>query len=300
MAGFGIPYMGSKNTIAKQICSLFPPATNFYDLFGGGFSITHCMLERRSKDFKHFHFNELRENICDLIKDAISGKYNYDRFKPEWVDRETFFKNKEKDPYIKMCWSFGNNGEAYLFGKDIEQYKKSMHNAIVFNRFDKTAKEVFGIEAFAEGYSIQQRRLFLLNKIVWRNNNREKKPKRGEIKQLQRLEQLERLQQLKFYNMDYKKVPILENSIIYCDPPYHGTVGYDKNINFNHKEFLDWADKQTNPVFISEYNISDPRFTLVKTIKKRSMLCSNKDKCVPKIEKVYVNKIGLRKVLGKT
>jgi DNA adenine methylase len=97
---------------------------------------------------------------------------------------------------------------------------------------------------------------------------------------------------LEFYNLSYEQVPIKENSVIYCDPPYAGTAEYDGG--FDHKKFLDWCHEQKNPVFISEYEINDDRFSQVLQIKKRSMLSSNK-KMKVKLERVYVNKAGLYK-----
>jgi site-specific DNA-adenine methylase len=55
---YGIPYMGSKSKIIHKISRFFPPADNFYDLFGGGFSVTHFMIEHRKRDFKEFHFKQ--------------------------------------------------------------------------------------------------------------------------------------------------------------------------------------------------------------------------------------------------
>ena len=120
MSNFGITYMGSKSKICKEICGIFPKAENFYDLFGGGFSITDCMIRYRSKDYLQFHFNEIRPRICDLIKDAIAGKYNYKVFKPKFISREEFFERKEKDAYVKIIWSFGT------MEKPIFLEKKSM------------------------------------------------------------------------------------------------------------------------------------------------------------------------------
>lgn len=121
---YGIPYQGSKTKIIADIARYFPPADNFYDLFGGGFSASHYMLARRSKSFKNFYYNELRSGMCELIQDAIAGKYNYKLFKPEWISREKFMADKESNAYVKIIWSFGNNGDTYLFGADIEQEKK--------------------------------------------------------------------------------------------------------------------------------------------------------------------------------
>ncbi len=325
MAQYGIPYMGSKDSICDELVRIFPKAKNFYDLFGGGFSVTHAMMVRRSKDFSHFHYNEIRPGMCELIKDAIAGKYSYDFYHPPWVSREEFFEKLDKDPLIKILWSFGNNGKAYLFGKQIEPYKRSMHNAIVFNEFDELAKQVFQMENFKEGYSIQAKRLFLRNKIehyrktkvpefLWPFLNEKSLAivKRGnqpehlqqlqhleqlqQVERLEQLERLERLQQLRqlerlsFSNKSYDEIKIESDSVIYCDPPYAGTADYDGG--FNHKKFFDWADAQSVPVFISEYDISDKRFTCVWKIEKRSMLSSDKTMKL-KQEKVYLNKAGI-------
>lgn len=313
MAKYGLPYMGSKDSICDELIRNFPKADNFYDLFGGGFSVTHAMLVNRSKDFSEFHYNEIRPGLCALIKDAIDGKYNYKIFNPEFVDRETFFSRKEKEPYIKICWSFGNNGKNYIFSKEIEPYKKSMHQAVVFNEFDDLAKEVFGCSGFREGYSINSRRLILRSRIEQFRKTKNIPqllvrflPKKTQIfnrlqqlqqlqqlEQLQRLEQLQQLEQLKrlkFTNMSYNEVEIKPNSIIYCDPPYHGTAKYDAE--FNHSKFLDWADRQINPVFISEYKIEDKRFKPLFKIQKRSMLSKDKTMKV-KNEFVFGNKSAI-------
>jgi hypothetical protein len=256
-------------------------------LFGGGFSITHFMLKRRSKDYKEFHFNEIRTGICELIKDSIAGKYNYSVYSPPWISREDFFAKKEIDPMVKIIWSFGNNGSNYLFGKDIEQDKKSMHMAIVFNEFDDRAKEIFGMEKFRDGFSIIDKRLSLKNRI-----KDEQLQRLEQLERLQQLQRLERLQQLSFYTGSYSDVPIKENSIIYCDIPYQGTAGYG---DFSHKDFFNWAHKQKNPVYISEYNISDSRFKLISSLRKISLL-SSKREYLQKDEKVYVNRAGWEKI----
>jgi 16S rRNA G966 N2-methylase RsmD len=201
---------------------------------------------------------------------------------------------------VKIIWSFGNNGQGYLFGKDIEQDKKSIHMAVVFNEFDNYAKEVFGMVKFRDGFDISAKRLFLKNRIKLLGKDRldlQQLERLERLQQLERLEQLERLQQLAFYNSNYSDVPIKENSVIYCDPPYAGTADYGSN--FNTKNLLDWADAQQNPVFISEYNIKDSRFTCIANFKKRSLLSANKDNELVKTEKVYVNKSGYAKLLSR-
>jgi site-specific DNA-adenine methylase len=303
MAEYGIPYMGSKSSICNELIKVFPKSDNFYDLFGGGFSVSNAMIVRRSQDYKSFHFNELRTGICELIKKAIAGEFNYNVFKPKFISREEFFAKVDTDAYIKCLWSFGNNGSAYLFSKEIEPYKRSMHNAIVLNEFDELAEKVFGFSGFADGYDIKDKRLFLRNKIEYYRKTKVPEflwpyldeealaivKRNNEVTQLRQLEQLERLERLEFYNTSYDKVPIKDSSVIYCDPPYAGTAEYDGQ--FNHKQFLDWAHEQKEPVFISEYNIPDKRFEAVFKIGKRSLLSSDKSMKV-KEERVYANNAG--------
>lgn len=284
MAKYGIPYQGSKGTIAKEICKIFPNAENFYDLFGGGFSIMHCMLETRTSDFKKFHFNEIRPGVCELVVRAIIGEYNYKIFKPKWVSREDFFAKKDSNPYIKLFWSFGNDGRSYLFGKKIESYKKSLHNAVVSNEFDEVAINALGIYKFEEGLSIKERRLMVRQLVKSLNPE----VPRDVLEQLQSLQQLEQIEHIAFYETSYEKVPILDNSIIYCDIPYMNTKDYDKNNTFDRGAFLDWAHAQKEPVFISEYEILDPRFKEVFSIKKRSLMAAG-NKRIIKVERVYAN-----------
>ena len=298
MAKYGIPYMGSKDKIAESIAMVFPKATHFYDLFGGGFSMSHCMLLNKRHRFQNFHYNEIKADIVDLVKRAIAGEFNYDRFKPKWISREDFFDNLD-DPYIRVCWSFGNNQKTYLFG-DIEPYKKSMHMAVIFDQFDETASKVLGFSSWpSEVKTVKQRRFYLGQKVAFDS----KGMSRGKLEQLQQLQQLERLQQLEqlqrleqferlerlhFTALDYRDVEILPSSVVYCDIPYQGTGCYGNN--FNHKDFFDWAASRPFPVYISEYNIDDHRFKLVYTVDKRSEFSVKKSNTIMS-EKVYWNKI---------
>jgi len=276
---YGITYQRSKTKIIADIAKFFPNADHFYDLFGGGFSASHYMLEHRSKSYKNFHYNEIRPGLCELIRDAINGKYNYEVFKPEWISRERFMRDKENDAYIKIIWSFGNNGEDYLFGKDIESQKRSMHQACVFDEFDDYFIKTFGIDKWPNDLDITGKRLYLKHLIRYIG--------RVDLQQLQRLQQLERLS---LSNLSYEQVKIELNSVIYCDIPYLGTAEYGDT--FNHAKFFDWAAAQDNPVFISEYDIKDDRFYLFKKFTHRSTYSSGGLKSIPVVEKLYGNKIA--------
>jgi DNA adenine methylase len=60
----------------------------------------------------------------------------------------------------------------------------------------------------------------------------------------------------------YDEFEILPNSIIYCDIPYFGTEKYAKQ-NFDYDKFYDWCEKQTVPVYISEYWMPEDRFECI-------------------------------------
>jgi hypothetical protein len=297
---YGIPYQGSKTNVIDAIAKFFPNADHFYDLFGGGFSVSHYILEHRRKSFKHFHYNEIRPGLAQLIKDAIAGKYNYSVFKPEWISREKFFKDKQSNCYIKIIWSFGNNGESYLFGKELESHKRSMHQAVVFDEFDIFMKDEFGLSEWPNRLDVTGKRLYL--------NHHLRMLKRVDLQQLQRLERLQRLQQLEqlerlqqlpqlqqlerlqLTSLDYRQVQIHPSSVIYCDIPYKGTASYGDE--FNHGEFFDWAASQMCPLFISEYAIDDDRFHLLKKISHRSTFSSGGAKNIPVVECLFGNKLA--------
>ena len=129
---YGIPYVGNKQKIAKEILEQLPPGNRLVDLFGGGGSITHYAMVNYPHKWKEFMYNDINPLITTLFKESITGKYDLSTFKPQWVSRDEFFKKKDEDGYIKYIWSHGNDGESYLYGEDIEEFKRNAHNFIVF------------------------------------------------------------------------------------------------------------------------------------------------------------------------
>ena len=130
---YGLPYMGSKNRIAKELITEIiwnePNAQIFIDLFAGGCAISHAAI--LSGSFKKVIANDINA-MPKLFKDAILGKYRNEK---RWISRDEFHKLKNTDMYIKSCWSFGNNGEDYLYGEHLEPYKKAYHYARVLGDF---------------------------------------------------------------------------------------------------------------------------------------------------------------------
>lgn len=306
MGKYGMPYQGSKSSICDKLLQQLPEAENFYDLFGGGGAVAHAAA--LSGKYKNVFYNEIDSKIARLFRDAIAGKYSYENFKPRWVSREEFEAEKPFDAHISLCWSFGNNQRDYLFSEKLEQYKKSMYQAVVFGEFDELSSQVLEISEWEPDESIKDRRLFLGHKIEHYQRtgipvclhpflSEKQLQQLRRLERLQQLESLERLQRLErlkgrsitIASEDYRNVPILPNSIVYCDIPYENTRGY--SIPFDRQSFLDWAANAPFPVYISEYGINDSRFLEVSRIEKRVLKCGSIKGKEKAIEKLYWNLI---------
>ncbi len=124
---YGLPYMGSKNSIAKNLIKQLPRRENFYDLFCGGGSMAHRAA--LSGKYKHIYCNDLTGAV-EYVERARRGEYDNRR---QWVDREYFIKNKNNDIFLTFMWSFGNNGQRYMYGQHIEPLKKRLHFAYIEN-----------------------------------------------------------------------------------------------------------------------------------------------------------------------
>ena len=282
MAKYGIPYQGSKSNIADSIITFLPKGERFVDLFGGGFAMSECAM--RSGKYKSFLYNELNPLLPELIKKAINGDFNYDKFKPEFVSREEFNEKKGKDGYIKYIWSFSNGGKNYLFSKELEPQKKSLHNFVVFGIKDDFIKTHFDdIDKYVKGDDIYKRRILLGRYMKMKQAKRP-------FRELQQLEQLERLQQLERLEINcgsYLDYEYREGDIVYCDPPYEGTAEYAGG--FDIKQFYDWVMSRPYQVWFSSYQISDKRPKMVWAKGKTNLMAGASEQ-KQNYECIYTNR----------
>lgn len=121
---YGLPYQGSKNKLAERIVQTLPKAKHLYDVFAGGCAVTHAAL--LSKKWECVHFSDVNDSVV-LFRDVMEGNIPDGS---EWISRDEFFLRKDSDPYIRILWSFGNNQKNYLYNRDIEPYKKAVHEMI--------------------------------------------------------------------------------------------------------------------------------------------------------------------------
>lgn len=123
----GLPYKGSKNSIAREIIDCLPAADVFVDLFAGGCAVTHAAM--LSRKYKRYICNDINDYPSFFIE-CMQGKHNI-RNHTEWISREDFFRLKDTDNYVKYVWSFGNNGKDYLYSKDKEEFKHCIHRLLM-------------------------------------------------------------------------------------------------------------------------------------------------------------------------
>lgn len=256
---YGLPYKGSKNSIAQWIISELPRADYFCDLFFGGGAVTHAAI--LSQKYKNFIINDIDARLPKFFIDCIEGKYTILNH-PEWVSRQEFKENKDADIYISLVWSFGNNGVDYLYGQDVEYMKHAYHIAVYNNDLDALKPYGYKLQP-SDKQGLYERYLDFQKQIIKINDK-----DRG-LESSQRLIALERinglssmsigpadaLNKIQTYGTDYQNIVLPDNALIYCDIPYRDTK-CDKYNGFDHDRFYEWAEKQDN-IFISEYSMPD-------------------------------------------
>jgi len=274
--GLGIPYMGSKRKLAPKIVDKIlednPKCKYFYDLFGGGGAISFEASQR----IDNVYYNEFDTGITELLQKIKKEGITEEFYK--WIDRETFFEMKEgkcwEGGFIKTCWSFGNNGNSYMYSKNIEEENITVNEA-----------------------RLKQQRIFTTTL-----NDKEKKELKekigcivegGNVRVIsQHLERIQHLQKLKDYinfnisNLSYEKVEIntpVEETIIYLDPPYQNTYQYQNDID--HEKLWEWVRNCPYKVYISSY---EAPFEEVLSMEHRTTVAQKANNKV--VEKLFVNK----------
>ena len=127
---YGVPYKGSKNRLAEQLVKRLPPAGTLIDVFAGGCAVTHAAMLARQ--YEKYIVNDFDGKGVECFLRAVNGEYADEK---RWITREDFFRLKDTDPYVALCWSFGNDTTRYLYSKEVEPWKRAYHYARVLGDF---------------------------------------------------------------------------------------------------------------------------------------------------------------------
>ena len=285
---FGLPYLGSKNFIAKWVCDILPNANTLYDLFAGGGAITHCAS--LNQKYNNYIVNDLNSLCINGLKMAYNGEFKNET---RWISREDFFKLRDTDYYVACCYSFGNSFRTYSYSKETAQLKKAMHYSVYFND-NSLLSEFINVDNLTyTSDNIQDRMIYLRKYMHNFTDFKDKKIQLQNLERLARIQSLECLQKdnIKFYSDDYQNIPLTDkDAVIYCDIPYANTAKYKHS--FDYERFYLWAEKQEVPVYISEYEMPKDRFVCVAEKEKICRFSSTNNSKVA-IERIFRPKTQL-------
>ena len=236
MSRYGMPYKGSKSSIAKWVIDVLPSAHTFIDLFAGGCAVTHAAM--LSDKYEKFICNDI-SGTPYIFREAIRGDFKGYATIP---DREGFFISD--DVALRLLYSFGNGQTSFLWGERYEALKvpaermltaPSMHERRTHYRTFMNELKKYVYEVVEECKDELQRPHELQG-----------------LEGLNRLEGLERLQGLELMVSDYKNVNLPADAVVYADPPYRNTGEHYGGFDFD--AFDEWLNTVDHPVYVSEYD----------------------------------------------
>lgn len=119
MKTYGMPFLGSKNAIAKKIIDFLPAGSCFVDLFGGGGAITHCAA--LSGKYEKIIYNEKNRGVCFLFFETC---HYHPHFLP-FCSREDFFNTN--DIKKRIVFSYAHNYWSYFCSKEKEKEQRLLY-----------------------------------------------------------------------------------------------------------------------------------------------------------------------------
>ena len=272
----GLPYKGSKNTIAEDLVKCMPRGNKLLDACCGGGAV--LMAAAMSGRCDKVVGNDINADTIALLDAVLIHKGQIEYEHPPVCTRDDFFHSLQRiangdftiqDCVNKYCASFGSDGKTYLYGYDIEECKTTAEMMISSSKL-KDRRHFYGkFMGFLLG-DFSDERKHRLEKLKYLN----------QLERLQRLERLERLERLDIFNINYS-----EFDIVYFDIPYKGTNKYD--FEFDYDRFYDFFASLGKPAFLSEY---DAPFDVIATFDKTQIMSRscNTGK-IKSLEKLYFN-----------
>ena len=255
----GLPYVGNKNKKAQQIIDALPKGKRLVDVFGGSAAIS--LAAAASNCWETVIYNDKRTTVVNLLSALIENNKRIDLDLYTHITRRQFFDWRDNQPdsiertLVLLCWSFSNDEKSYLWGKDKEQVNLDLIQKYIVDD--------------NHNLSIKDRH----QKYLHSNKKIELEP----IERIKRLELMQTAQvslPIIYLNMDYSALPIHENDVVYCDPPYlksvHRYSGFDDN------RFYKWLNNlPTHNIFISERHIL-PHTEVFKDLGIKRSFANNK------------------------
>lgn len=325
---YGLPYKGSKNKLAERIVRLLPRRTNLVDLFCGGCAVSHAALLMGKYEHIFINdINWMCPTLfMDALQGKYANdtrwisREDFIRLRDTdpyvamvWSfgnNMHDYLYSKEIEPLkkaIHYALFFSDYSLAKALGHDL-----SFINAITdvqkryaavrkyfkqFGHFQQQSFEGGGISARLETLERQQHAPFQKKKNPKRPWEAEHQERTNCLTQIaisrtapQHAQSYMEVGNLPItpYVLSYEQMVIPKDSVIYCDIPYEGTNKYNKAEDFDYERFYQWAESQTEPVFISSYQMPTDRFDCIEKFTHRSTLCATANNSVT--ERIFVPK----------
>lgn len=285
----GLPYKGSKNTIANQIVAQFPRAHSFLDACCGGGAVLEAAY--LSGKFDRVDGIDIDEGIITLLNAVFRdfGKIDYEhkqlvtaeRYKEAVQTRATL-----EDAVDRFIASFGFNGYDYQWGEKRRHLKYLVHQSMTLPTLDerRTAFHSFIRDLIKSGKTDGSRWSIELSEI----KNLGHTEQATNLCRLQKVEQTMflaardnrtelRISRKSMFDIDYEPY-----DVIYFDPPYVDTKGYDK-AKFDFDRFhalIDGLVDSGKAVYVSEYKAPTSKFVEVLAVEKQMSQCDTMTKIV--------------------
>ena len=291
----GLPYKGSKNTIANQIVAQFPRAHSFLDACCGGGAVLEAAY--LSGKFERVEGIDIDNGIITLLNAVFRdfGKIDYEhkqlvtaeRYKEAVQNRATL-----EDAVDRFIASFGFNGYDYQWGEKRRHLKYLAHQAMTLPTLDerRTAFHSFIRDLIKSGTVEGDRWSIGLSEI----KNLAHTEQATNLCRLQKVEQTMQnaskdnrtelvISKKSMFEIDYEPY-----DVIYFDPPYADTKGYDK-AKFDFDRFhklIDGLVDSGKAVFVSEYKRPTSKFGEVLAVEKQMSQCDHLTKVV--VERLFL------------
>lgn len=262
---YGLPYKGSKNSIAQKIVDALPNGKSFCDACCGGGAI--LMASALSGKYERVTGYDINEAIIGLIRATMIdfGTIDYEHDLPS-VDRKSFFESRDCNTgignwLVRYCYSFGNDGQTFLWS-------------------DKTHEGFRLLEEALRGETLDDR-VHAIQELSKRNDVQELMSRVEPFVRLRRIKKVEQTMMSRktttcidvgvksMFDVDYEPF-----DVIYFDPPYKNTKGYFK-IKFDYSAFEKLITRLRNEgkrVFVSEYSQPADGFTSVAEFSKQVLI----------------------------
>lgn len=262
---YGLPYKGSKNSIAQKIVDALPNGKSFCDACCGGGAI--LMASALSGKYERVTGYDINEAIIGLIRATMIdfGTIDYEHDLPS-VDRKSFFESRDCNTgignwLVRYCYSFGNDGQTFLWS-------------------DKTHEGFRLLEEALRGETLDNR-VHAIQELSKRNDVQELMSRVEPFVRLRRIKKVEQTMMSRktttcidvgvksMFDVDYEPF-----DVIYFDPPYKNTKGYFK-IKFDYSAFEKLITRLRNEgrrVFVSEYSQPADGFTSVAEFSKQVLI----------------------------